>query len=100
MGRAAGRRGAHRTHAASHSAYLARRVVWASGLPLSLYPTYPTAHQRNLRASLGRMSHRTITTSRSIGLPHWQVNEGTYFVTFRLFDALSADLARIRGGKR
>ncbi len=46
------------------------------------------------------MSHRTITTSRPLGLPHWQVNEGTYFVTFRLIDSLPTDLARIRGGKR
>ena len=45
------------------------------------------------------MQHRTITTSRPMGLPHWQTHEGTYFVTFRLFDSLPADLARIRGGK-
>src|SRR5687767_3788511 len=46
------------------------------------------------------MSHRTIATTRPMGLPHWQTNEGTYFVTFRLIDSLPDDLARIRGGKR
>ena len=46
------------------------------------------------------MPHRTIATSHPMGLPHWQTNEGTYFVTFRLLDSLPADLARIRGGKR
>ena len=45
------------------------------------------------------MLSRTITISRR-DLPHWQTNEGTYFVTFRLFDSLTADLARLRGGKR
>jgi REP element-mobilizing transposase RayT len=46
------------------------------------------------------MQHRTITTSRPIALPHWQTEEGTYFVTFRLLDSLPQDLARLRGGKR
>ena len=46
------------------------------------------------------MMSRTIAISRRRNLPHWQTDEGTYFVTFRLFDALEADLARIRGGKR
>jgi putative transposase len=46
------------------------------------------------------MLHRTIATSRPIALPHWQTEEGTYFVTFRLLDALPEALARIRGGKR
>ena len=46
------------------------------------------------------MAHRTITVSTRGALPHWQTVEGTYFVTFRLFDALPAALARIRGGKR
>jgi len=44
-------------------------------------------------------SCRTITVSRR-HLPHWSVDEGTYFVTFRLFDSLSDDLARLRGRKR
>ena len=46
------------------------------------------------------MQHRTITTTRGFGLPHWQTDDGTYFVTFRLIDSLPADLARLRGGKR
>ena len=44
--------------------------------------------------------NRTITTTRPISLPHWQTDEGTYFVTFRLIDSLPADLARLRGGRR
>ena len=44
-------------------------------------------------------SYRTITVSRR-KLPHWTVEEGTYFVTFRLFDSLKDDLARLRGRKR
>lgn len=46
------------------------------------------------------MRARTIELSRRRNLPHWQSDQGTYFVTFRLFDSLPADLARIRGGKR
>src|SRR5688572_3745099 len=46
------------------------------------------------------MSYRTVTISNRGTLPHWQTEEGTYFVTFRLFDSLPADLARIRSGKR
>ena len=48
------------------------------------------------------MSHhdRTVTIARPIGLPHWRTEEGTYFLTFRLFDSLPADLAGLRGGKR
>ncbi len=42
------------------------------------------------------MLSRTITISRR-DLPHWQTNEGTYFVTFRFFDSLAADLARLLG---
>jgi REP element-mobilizing transposase RayT len=44
-------------------------------------------------------SHRTVRISRR-KLPHWVVDEGTYFVTFRLFDSLDRDLARLRGRKR
>ena len=44
-------------------------------------------------------SHRTATLSRR-HLPHWAVDEGTYFVTFRLFDSLGDDLVRLRGRKR
>ena len=46
------------------------------------------------------MSSRTITISRPMGLPHWQTNQGTYFVTFRLYDSLPGYLARLRGRKR
>jgi REP element-mobilizing transposase RayT len=46
------------------------------------------------------MPHRTITISRGMNLPHWQTDEGTYFVTFRLLDSLPADLARMKGGRR
>ena len=45
------------------------------------------------------MLHRTIETTRRRNLPHWQSEEGTYFATFRLFDSLPQDLARLRGGK-
>ena len=38
---------------------------------------------------------------RTRRLPHWTANEGTYFVTFRLADALSTELAaRIAARKR
>lgn len=46
------------------------------------------------------MQARAVTTTRPISLPHWQCDEGTYFVTFRLFDSLPADLARLKGGRR
>jgi REP element-mobilizing transposase RayT len=36
---------------------------------------------------------RTITVRRR-NLPHWTTSEGTYFVTFRLKDALPVDVAR------
>ncbi|HEX3581329.1 MAG TPA: transposase [Thermoanaerobaculia bacterium] len=43
---------------------------------------------------------RTIHT-RTRRLPHWTTDNGTYFVTFRLADALSADLAaRIASRRR
>ena len=42
---------------------------------------------------------RPISISRRRNLPQWQAEEGTYFVTFRLFDSLTTDLARLRGGK-
>jgi REP element-mobilizing transposase RayT len=46
------------------------------------------------------MLSRLISTSRTIGLPHWQSEEGTYFVTFRLIDSLPDALARLRGVRR
>ena len=46
------------------------------------------------------MRSRTITVSHRDRLPHWHVEEGTYFVTFRLFDSLDEDLRRLRGRKR
>jgi REP element-mobilizing transposase RayT len=33
-------------------------------------------------------------------LPHWTTEEGTYFVTFRLFDSLTEDIARLRSVRR
>src|SRR4051812_39806902 len=38
-------------------------------------------------------SSRTVHV-RTRRLPHWTTDQGTYFVTFRLADALSDDLAR------
>lgn len=46
------------------------------------------------------MLGRRIDISRRRNLPHWQADEGTYFVTFRLFDSLPGDLARLHGVKR
>lgn len=45
------------------------------------------------------MLSRTIKQSKR-DLPHWETEEGTYFVTFRLIDSLPEDLARLRGAKR
>ena len=45
------------------------------------------------------MLSRTIHLSKR-DLPHWQTEEGTYFVTFRLIDSLPEDLARLHGAKR
>jgi putative transposase len=45
------------------------------------------------------MRSRTVETTHRT-LPHWQTEEGTYFITFRLADSLPQDLARLRGGKR
>lgn len=77
-------------------------LVWCRppACPPFFYPTYPNAAAQILRGSLGRMSHRTVAIHNRGTLPHWHTAEGTYFVTFRLFDSLPADLARIRGGKR
>ena len=42
---------------------------------------------------------RTVAV-RQRRLPHWTTSEGTYFVTFRLIDAMSAELARRIASRR
>ncbi|MEA2490636.1 MAG: menaquinone-specific isochorismate synthase [Acidobacteriota bacterium] len=39
---------------------------------------------------------RRITVTRRRNLPHWEAEEGTYFVTIRLIDSLPAFLGRLR----